>query len=208
MTLKKHLVVTALGGLLATVAAQAQYTSGRAANPSEPLNVTSTEYGSQKWEVDAGLGYLFDTNIPGADDGVMMHIGGYYLDSVNSTHETTLKYGGEFVYGNASSSGNGSPELNTYFFAANAGIGYRFNRTLEGNILAGVGVGGATFTQGNADTSTFLFGFQVRPELTAWITEKVGVTLSYRFFQSVALNDAWNRNPQEHAIEFGVKVRF
>lgn len=202
MTLKKHLAVAALGGLLAT-AAQAQYTSGRSANPSDPLEVTS--YSKQKWELDAGIGYLFDSNIPDDSDGVNLHVGGYYLDPMDSTHETTLKYGGEFLYGNASDFG---VDLNTFFFAANAGIGYRFNRHFEAGILGGVGIGGATADWNGGDTSTFLFGFQIRPEMTAWINDKVGVSLAYRFFQSVALNDEWDRNPRQHSLEFSVKVRF
>ncbi len=200
----KSIGLPVLAGLFAVSAAHAQYAAPR---------TDSTAFGSGSaahadWELDGGLGYLFDTNVPGADDGVMMHLGGYYLDPANSTRETLLKYGGEFVYGNASSDQPGNPELSTYFFAANAGFSYRFNRHLEAGILGGVGVGGATFESAGTDTSTLLFGFQIKPEVTGWITDRIGVSLSYRFFQSVALNDAWNRDPREHAIEFSLKYRF
>lgn len=195
-----RLLALATAGALAATA-HAQYTAPR-------TDSYGSATGSAQWEIDGGLGYLFDTNVPGADDGVMLHLGGYYLDPVNSTRETLLKYGGEFVYGNASSNQAGNPELNTYFVSANAGVSYRFNRHLEAGITGGVGVGGATYDIGNQDTSTFLFGFQVKPEVTGWITDRIGVSLSYRFFQSVALNDSWNRDPREHALEFSVKYRF
>jgi opacity protein-like surface antigen len=195
------LALIATGALAAT--AHAQYAAPRSESTTYAGGASHPE-----WEIDGGLGYLFDTNIPGADDGVMMHLGANYLDAANSTRETLLKYGGEFVYGNASSDGPAKPELNTFFFAANCGVAYRFNRHLEAGISGGVGLGGATYDVGNQDTSTFLFGFQIRPEITGWITDKFGVSMSYRFFQSVALNDAWDRDPREHALEFSVKYRF
>lgn len=193
------------GALALAGTAHAQYAAPR-------TNAADTYAGGAshpQWEIDGGLGYLFASNLPDNDaDGVMLHLAGNYLDAANSTRETILKYGGEFVYGNASSNQPGNPELNSYFFAANCGVAYRFNRHLEAGISGGVGMGGATIDWNGGDTSTFLFGFQIKPEITGWITDRFGVSMSYRFFQSVALNDAWSRDPQQHALEFSVKYRF
>lgn len=198
----KSIKLLVLAGAVALAgSAHAQYTAPRTDSTTYAGGASHAE-----WELDGGLGYLFAANLPDDDaDGVMMHLGGYYIDPVNSTRETILKYGGEFIYGNASSR---NTDLNTVFFAANVGAAYRFNRQFEAGIFGGVGLGAATLDNRNGDTSTALFGFQIRPEATFWATDKIGVSMSYRFFQSVALNDDWNRNPQEHALEFSVKYRF
>lgn len=199
----KHLGTLAIAGLLAATA-HAQYTA-----PARGDATTNNIYtpGHNQWEIDGGLGFLAGTNLDGVDDGFALHVGGYYLDPINSTRETTLKYGVEYFYGNAD--GNAG-ELSTHFFSANIGGTYRFAQRFEAGLVGGVGFGVLDFDPngpGSGDSSG-AFGYQLRPEITGWITDRIGVSLSYRFLHTVALDDNWGRNPIQHAIEFSVKARF
>lgn len=206
MKLYQKLTLVAAGLSVASLAS-AQYTS-ESTRDTYGYRQSPTRELPTPWEVDAGVGYLFDTNIPGAKDGVAAHIGGYYLSPLNATNEALLKFGGEFAYGNASSNDAGDPTLNTYFGSVNVGVVYRFSRHFEAGLTGGVGFGGATYKAFGYDSSTALFGFHVRPEMTAWINDSIGLSLSYRFFQSVALASSWDKDPRQQSIEFAVKVRF
>lgn len=206
MKLYQKLTLVAAGLSFASLAS-AQYTSEsrRDAYGYRPVQSGET---IDRWEVDAGVGYLFNTNLYGADDGVSAHVAGYYLEPLTSTNETLLKFGGEFAFGNASSNKAGDPELNTYFGSVNVGLVYRFSRHFEAGVTGGVGFGGATYRVSGHTSSTSLFGFNVRPEMTAWINDTVGLSLSYRFFQSVAMANSWSENPRQQSVELAVKVRF
>jgi len=208
MLSRKSLVVAAVSGLL-TVAAHAQYTAPASTGGTPGAYANDFSVSHNQWEIDGGIGFLAATNLDGVDNGFALHIGGYYLDPVNSTRESTLKYGVEYFYGNADGgSGGNHRELDTHFFSANLGYTYRFSQRFEAGIVGGLGFGALDYSGVGGDRSSGAFGYQLRPEITGWITDKVGVSLSYRFLHTVALDNDWGKNPIQHAIEFAVKVRF
>ena len=113
----KRLVILTVAGL-AGAAAHAQYAAPRADSYTPPVSPA-------EWEIDAGVGYLAGTNLSGADNGVAGHIGGYHLDPLDATHETTLKYGAEFFGSDASGKlGGADVHLTTYFVSADMGVTY------------------------------------------------------------------------------------
>lgn len=201
MTTSRLLALTAACGFLAA-SAHAQYAAAR--SDSYSYDVARTTHA--QWEVDAGIGYLFNTNISGLDDGWTGHVAGYYRDAFDRTNETSLKYGAEFIH--ADVSGNNSVDLETNMVLANAGIEYRLSRQFGLGIVGGVGMGRLTADAGGASDSSTAFGFQVRPEAIAYINEKVALSLAYRYLHTFPLDSDWNENPAQHALELSVKVRF
>ena len=199
MTTSRLLALTAACGFLAA-SAHAQYAAVR--SDSYSYDVARTTHA--QWEVDAGIGYLFNTNISGLDDGWTGHVAGYYRDAFDRTNETSLKYGAEFIH--ADVSGNNSVDLETNMVLANAGIEYRLSRQFGLGIVGGVGMG--RLTADAASGSSTAFGFQVRPEAIAYINEKVALSLAYRYLHTFPLDSDWNENPAQHALELSVKVRF
>ncbi len=195
---KNRLLVLAAASAFVAGTAHAQYAAPR------PESTVQTN-----WEVDAGMGYLFATNVDGADDGFTGHVAGYYRNAVDTTRETMLKYGVEFLHAEATGTlGGADVSLDSNLVFANIGVDYRFSRNFGAGLIGGVGMGGFKGEQGAFSDSTTAFGYQVRPELNAYINEHVGVSLAYRFFQGFPLDSAWNTNPVQHAVELSVKVRF
>lgn len=188
-------VILALG-LVAGVA-HAQYAAPRQDAMSAP---------STNWEVEAGIGYIASTNVNNVDNGWDGHIAAFYLDPLDSTRETTLKYGFEFLHGDAS--GSGDTSLETNFGYVDMGVDYRFSRHFGVGLTGGVGMGGLKAEVGGFSDSTAAFGYQLRPEIIGYINERVGVSLAYRFSQAFPLDSEWTKNPVQHALELSVKVRF
>lgn len=159
------------------------------------------------WEVDAGLGYVFDTNQASLDNGTALHLGGYKVDAADATRETVLKYGGELYY--SSVDGKNSANLDTVFLSADIGMGYKFSRTIEAALTAGVGVGRLSFdSPGGGGDSSNCFGYQIRPEIIFHASERVGISLAYRFLHTFPTDSKWTENPSQQAIELSVKFGF
>ena len=158
------------------------------------------------WEVDAGIGYVFNTNVSGLDNGTALHLGGYKVDAANATRETTLKYGAELYY--SSIDGTGNTQLDTLFASANIGMTYKFSRTVEAGATVGLGAGRHSYDVGSFSDSSNCFGYQIRPEVIFHASDRVGISVAYRFLQTFPLDSNWTTNPTQHAIELSVKYGF
>lgn len=191
--MKKIHLIAACGTLIAA-SASAQYV------------VPTSTHGNAAWEIDAGVGYVFNTNQSSLDNGTSLHLGGYKLMPATATRNMVTKFGGELYY--SSVDGNNNLQLDTLFLSADIGVGYRFTKSVEFGITAGVGVGRLSYDVGSRSDSSNCVGMQIRPEVIFHVNDQVGVSLGYRFLQTFPLDSDWTTNPNQHGIELSVRVAF
>lgn len=200
----KQLPLIFSAGLVVAASAHAQY-----ATTSVPANTAV----HSKWEADAGLGYVFGASPSVLDNGVNAHVAAYYKATSNVTQETSMKVGVEFLHSTLDLDVPGNNSFDSNFMMVNGGLSYRLSKTFEAGVIAGVGVGRHGVDVGAASDSTNAFGFQIRPELTAYLNDSVGISLGYRYFRSSFLDNDFktgfgSSSAAQHSLELGVKVRF